>query len=58
MAFKETGPSLLLNIFFGKLFVKKDWANKKKNKKQNRTFKEFLLDVVESIRHRFASFDM
>lgn len=57
MAFKETGPSLLLNIFFGKLFVKKDWANKKKNKKQNRTFKEFLLDIVESIRHRFASFD-
>lgn len=57
MAFKETGPSLFLNIFFGKLFVKKDWANKAKKKKKNRTFKELLLDIVESIRHRFASFD-
>ena len=57
MAFKETGPSLFLNIFFGKLFVKKDWANKKNNKKRNRTSKEILLDIVESIRHRFASFD-
>ena len=57
MAFKETGPSLFLNIFFGKLFVKKDWANKRNNKKKNRTSRDILLDIVESIRHRFASFD-
>lgn len=57
LAFKETGPSLFLNIFFGKLFVKKDWANKKKNRKQKKTFKSVCLDILESIRHRFASYD-
>lgn len=57
LAFAETGPSLFLNIFFGKLFVKKDWANKKKIPKEERTFKTFLLGILESIRHRFASFD-
>ena len=57
LAFKETGPSLFLNIFFGKLFVKKDWANKKNIKNENKTIKEFMLDILESVRHRFASFD-
>ncbi len=57
LAFKETGPSLFLNIFFGKLFVKKDWANKKNIKNENKTLKEFMLDILESVRHRFASFD-
>lgn len=56
MAFKETGPSLFLNIFFGKLFVKKNWSGKTKVK-EKLTFKKVLLNIIESIRHRFASFD-
>ena len=47
-AFVETGPGLFLNIFFGKMFRKN-----KQNVKDN-----FFLKVVESIRHRFASFDI
>ncbi|MBE6156429.1 MAG: glycosyltransferase [Firmicutes bacterium] len=56
LAFAESGPSLFLNIFFGKLFVKEKWNNDKKAKKQ-KTLKDFLLSILESIRHRFASFD-
>ena len=47
-AFIETGPGLFVNIFFGKMFRKN-----KQNVKDN-----FLLKIVESIRHRFASFDV
>ncbi|HPE14641.1 MAG TPA: glycosyltransferase family 2 protein [Bacilli bacterium] len=54
-AFVETGPLLFLNIFFGKLFVRTRWQEKKKRKKL--TFKRFLLGIVESIRHRIASYD-
>lgn len=50
LAFLETGPYLFINIFFGKLFIKDKWGNTKK--KSN-----LLLNIVESIRHRFASFD-
>ncbi len=56
-AFAESGPYLFINIFFGKLFLKTNWNNYKHKRKKNRTFKEFMLDIVESIRHRFASFD-
>ncbi len=56
-AFVQTGPYLFINIFFGKRFLKANWKNYKHTRKKNRTFKEFLLDIVESIRHRFASFD-
>lgn len=56
LAFAESGPSLFLNIFFGKLFVKENW-NTDKKKKGKKTFKGILLSIVESIRHRFASFD-
>lgn len=56
-AFVESGPYLFINIFFGKRFLKANWQNYKHSKKKNRTFKQFMLDVVESIRHRFASFD-
>ncbi len=55
-AFVETGPYLFINIFFGKLFLKTKWREKEKRKK-NRTFKEILLSIVESIRHRMASYD-
>lgn len=51
LAFVESGPKLFLNIFFGKLFIKD------KEKKQKNSFKDYLMAFVESIRHRFASFD-
>lgn len=54
-AFVEKGPYLFMNIFFGKLFVKTKWNTKKE--KQEVTFKNILLDIVESLRHRLASFD-
>ena len=56
MAFVESGPSLFLNIFFGNLFVKENWREEKKATK-SKTLKDILLSILESIRHRFASFD-
>ena len=47
-AFVETGPGLFVNIFFGKMFRKN-----KQNVKSN-----LFLKIIESIRHRFASFDV
>ena len=55
-AFAESGPYLFINIFFGKRFLKTKW-NKEKKSKQKKSFKQFLLNILESIRHRFASFD-
>ena len=55
-AFVESGPYLFINIFFGKLFLKTNWNKEKKNNKK-KTFKSILLSIIESIRHRFASFD-
>ena len=56
-AFIESGPYLFINIFLGKRYLKANWKNYKHKKKKNRTFKELLKDILESIRHRFASFD-
>lgn len=56
LAFIESGPYLFINIFFGKLFLKTRWQEKKK-KKEKKTFKSVMLSIIESIRHRFASFD-
>ena len=56
LAFAETGPYLFINIFFGKRFLKTRWGDNAK-KKGNRSFKELCLSAVESIRHRFASYD-
>ena len=50
-AFAETGPYLFLNIFLGKMYIKTKWN--RENKKSKSKWKNF----VESIRHRFASFD-
>ena len=50
MAFVESGPQLFINIFFGKLFIKDKW--KEEDKKKN-----IFLRIIESIRHRFASYD-
>ncbi len=56
-AFVETGPYLFMNIFFGKLFVKSSWKDKLPKSKKKKGFKGICLSIVESIRHRFASFD-
>lgn len=56
-AFVETGPYLFLNIFFGKLLVKTKWKREVKKKTEKWTVKEVLLAILESVRHRFASFD-
>ena len=54
-AFVQTGPYLFANIFLGKHFIKTKW--RKIEKKKNKTLKDYLLSFIESIRHRFASFD-
>ncbi|MBR3145396.1 MAG: glycosyltransferase [Clostridia bacterium] len=51
-AFAESGPYLFINIFFGKLILKKDWRDLKQTEDRNLAFK-----ILESVRHRFASFD-
>ncbi len=56
LAFVESGTYLFINIFFGKLFLKTRWREKEKTK-EKKTFKSVMLSIVESIRHRFASFD-
>lgn len=57
LAFVETGPSLFLNIFFGKTFVKKNWTNNEEKDDSHKNVKQILKDILESLRHRFASFD-
>lgn len=54
-AFVESGPYLLINIFLGKWYIKTKWGEVKKNNIGG--FKGFCLNIVENIRHRFASFD-
>lgn len=50
-AFAESGPYLFINIFMGKRYIRTNWnGNKIYNKKKKDSF-------LESIRHRFASFD-
>jgi len=52
-AFVQSGPYLFINIFLGKKYIKTNWNKKKdKNRQDNLLFK-----IIESIRHRFASFD-
>lgn len=56
LAFAETGPYLFINIFCGKHFLKTRWQEKETEKK-NKSFKEVCLGLLESIRHRAASYD-
>lgn len=56
LAFAETGPYLFLNVFFGKRFIKTRWRTVEK-KTGKRTARETALAVLESIRHRVASYD-
>lgn len=56
MAFVESGPYLFLNVIFGKRFLKTRWNNNSSNKK-NKGFRDWVKNLFESIRHRFASFD-
>ena len=55
LAFLETGPYLFTNIFFGKLFLKTKW--REVEKKKHKSLKDVCLSILESIRHRFASYD-
>lgn len=55
LAFAETGPKLFCNIIFGKLFLKNAWDQS--SKKKPKTFVGFIGSVIESIRHRWASYD-
>ena len=48
-AFAESGPYLFINIFMGKRYIRTDWNGNKVNRKKD--------SLLESIRHRFASFD-
>lgn len=50
LAFLETGPKLFVNIFFGKYFIKDKWGIEDKKR-------GFWAGLLESIRHRFASYD-
>jgi len=50
-AFAESGPYLFLNIFLGKHYLKTKWNKEEKEEKN------LFLKIIESIRHRFASFD-
>lgn len=56
LAFAETGPYLFINIFCGKHFLKTRWQEKETEKK-NKSFKDVCLGLLESIRHRAASYD-
>ena len=50
-AFVQTGPYLFLNIFLGKHYLKTKWG------KEEKEYKNIWARILESIRHRFASFD-
>lgn len=56
-AFVESGPYLFINIFMGKRYIRTNWNGNKEvlNKKKDKG--SFWANFVESIRHRFASFD-
>lgn len=56
MAFVETGPMLLVNVIFGKLFLKNPW-NKPEKPQGKRTSEEKKKAFIESVRHRAASYD-
>lgn len=51
-AFAQTGPYLFLNIFLGKKYLKTKWQENNEKKKIPLSKR-----IIESIRHRFASFD-
>lgn len=50
-AFAESGPYLFINIFLGKYYIKTKWH------KEEKEYKNLFYKIIESIRHRFASFD-
>ena len=47
---QRSGPYLFLNIFLGKGYIKTNWGKKDKEKKLSKR-------IIESIRHRIASYD-
>ncbi len=58
LAFAETGPYLFLNIFLGKRFLKTKWRKgEPENRDKKKNFGEICRAVLESVRHRTASYD-
>ncbi len=57
LAFAEIGPYLFINIFCGKRFLKTRWQENKQKCNKKKSFKDYFLILLESIRHRIASFD-
>ncbi len=56
-AFAESGPYLFINIFMGKKYIKTNWNGTKETVNKKKEHHSKWLNFVESIRHRFASFD-
>lgn len=57
LAFVESGPYLFINIFCGRRFLKTNWNTDNNRKTNNKGFRNKCKILLESIRHRFASFD-
>ena len=57
LAFAESGPYLFINIIFGKMFLKTNWNKNDSKLKGKKDLKTIGLNILESIRHRFISFD-
>ncbi len=58
LAFAETGPYLFLNIFLGKRFLKTKWRKgEPENRDKKKNFGKICRAVLESVRHRIASYD-
>ena len=57
LAFAESGPYLFINIIFGKMFLKTNWNKNDSKLKRKKDLKTIGLNILESIRHRFISFD-
>lgn len=56
-AFAESGPYLFINIFMGKRYLKTTWNGNKEIMNKKKENNSFWRSFLESIRHRFASFD-
>lgn len=55
-AFAESGPYLFVNIFCGKRFLKTRWCSETEAP-EDKGLKGMALAVLESVRHRLASYD-
>ena len=56
-AFAESGPYLFINIFMGKKYIKTNWKGNTEVHNKKKKDDNIWANILESIRHRFASFD-